>query len=99
MSNPFYSDASKEIGDDEFLNRPRSGYMLQNSRNVGSMPTYNQFSSTGGQREALGLDTEGNRDNGMDRVQVGFMDKCRPWTITPQENYLPVELMNVCSCG
>ena len=70
MSNPFYSDTSKEIGDDEFLNHPRSGYMLQNSRNIGSMPTYNQFSS-GGQREALGLDNDGNRDNGMDRVQVG----------------------------
>ena len=75
MSNPFFSDASKEIDDDEFLNRPRSNYMLQNSRNVGSMPTYNQFSPSGVQREALGLDTEGNRDNGIDRVQVGFMNK------------------------
>jgi len=76
MSNPFYSDASKEIGDDEFLNHPRSGYMLQNSGNVGSMPAYNHFSSPAGQREVLGLDSEGNRDNGIDRVQA-LMQKRR----------------------
>lgn len=71
MSNPFYTDASKEVDDDEFLNHPRSGssgYMLQNSRNVNST-AYNQFPS-GASRDALGLDTEGNRENGMDRVQV-----------------------------
>jgi len=71
MSNPFYTDASKEVDDDEFLNHPRSGssgYMLQNSRNVNST-AYNQFPS-GASRNALGLDTEGNRENGMDRVQV-----------------------------
>lgn len=72
MSNPFYTDASKEVDDDEFLNHPRSGssgYMLQNSQNAVSTPTYNQFSSSQRHREALGLDTEGNRENGMDRVQ------------------------------
>ena len=71
MSNPFYTDASKEVDDDEFLNHPRSGssgYMLQNSRNVNST-SYNQFNS-GASRDVLGLDTEGNRENGMDRVQV-----------------------------
>ena len=73
MSNPFYTDASKEVDDDEFLNHPRSGssgYMLQNSRNVNST-AYNQFHS-GASRDALGLDTEGNRENGMDRVQVNI---------------------------
>ena len=73
MSNPFYTDASKEVDDDEFLNHPRSGssgYMLQNSRNAGSTSAYNQFPPTERQREALGLDSEGNRDSGMDRVQV-----------------------------
>jgi len=77
MSNPFYTDASKEVDDDEFLNHPRSGssgYMLQNSRNVNST-AYNQFPS-GASRDALGLDTEGNRENGMDRVQA-LMQKRR----------------------
>jgi hypothetical protein len=83
MSNPFFSDSSKEIGDDEFLSHSSSGYMLQNSRNVSSMPTYNQYSSSGVQRGALGLDTEGNRDNGMDRVQVGFIGKFWLKTFTP----------------
>lgn len=79
MSNPFYTDASKEVDDDEFLNHPRSGssgYMLQNSRNAGSTSAYNQFPPTERQREALGLDSEGNRDSGMDRVQA-LMQKRR----------------------
>merc|ERR1712088_1147834 len=48
--------------------------MLQNSRNVNST-AHNQFHS-GASRDALGLDTEGNRENGMDRVQA-LMQKRR----------------------
>lgn len=79
MSNPFYTDPSNEVDDDEFLKHPRSGssgYMLQNSHNTGSMSSYNQFSSSGGHRSALGLDSEGNRESGTDRVQA-LMEKRR----------------------
>merc|ERR1719210_945520 len=64
MSNPFFMDDSKEVDDDAFLNHPRSGssgYMLQNSRQASSTPGYNQFSSSDRQRNALGLDSEGNK--------------------------------------
>ena len=73
MSNPFYMDASKDVDDDDFLNHPRSGssgYMLQNSRQAESSPGYNQYSSSERQRNALGLDSEGNKEYGTDRVQV-----------------------------
>jgi len=72
-------DDSKEVDDDAFLNHPRSGssgYMLQNSRQASSTPGYNQFSSSDRQRNALGLDSEGNKEYGMDRVQA-LMDKRR----------------------
>ena len=79
MSNPFFMDDSKEVDDDAFLNHPRSGssgYMLQNSRQAASTPGYNQFSSSDRQRNALGLDSEGNKEYGMDRVQVRII-KCK----------------------
>ena len=79
MSNPFFMDDSKEVDDDAFLNHPRSGssgYMLQNSRQAASTHGYNQYSSTDRQRNALGLDSEGNKEYGMDRVQVRII-KCK----------------------
>ena len=79
MSNSFFMDDSKEVDDDAFLNHPRSGssgYMLQNSRQASSTPGYNQFSSSDRQRNALGLDSEGNKEYGMDRVQVRII-KCK----------------------
>jgi len=72
-------DASKDVDDDDFLNHPRSGssgYMLQNSRQAESSPGYNQYSSSERQRNALGLDSEGNKEYGTDRVQA-IMDKRR----------------------
>jgi len=72
-------DASKDVDDDDFLNHPRSGssgYMLQNSRQAASTPGYNQYSSSERQRNALGLDSEGNKEYGTDRVQA-IMDKRR----------------------
>lgn len=67
MSNPFFVDDSKEVDDDDFLNHPRSGssgYMLQNSRQAATSPGYNQYSSSDRQRNALGLDSEGNQQYG-----------------------------------
>jgi len=67
MSNPFFMDDSKEVDDDDFLNHPRSGssgYMLQNSRQAAMSPGYNQYSSSERQRNALGLDSEGNQQYG-----------------------------------
>ena len=78
MSNPFFMDDSKEVDDDAFLNHPRSGssgYMLQNSRQAASTPGYNQFSSSDRQRNALGLDSDGNKEYGMDRVQVRIIKR------------------------
>jgi len=72
-------DASKDVDDDDFLNHPRSGssgYMLQNSRQAESSQGYNQYSSSERQRNALGLDSEGNKEYGTDRVQA-IMDKRR----------------------
>lgn len=79
MSNPFYSGDSHDVDDDDFLNHPRSGssgYMLQNSQNIGSISASNQYPSSGVHREALGLDTEGNRESGINRAQA-LMQKRR----------------------
>ena len=75
MSNPFYTGDSNDVDDDEFLNHPRSGssgYMLQNSGNTGFMSGTNHYSSSDRQRQALGLDSEGNRETGLDRIQVSL---------------------------
>ena len=73
MSNPFFVDDSKEVDDDDFLNHPRSGssgYMLQNSRQAATSPGYNQYSSSDRQRNALGLDSEGNQQYGNRQVRL-----------------------------